>query len=195
MSFINTVPEETAEGAVAEMYGNLTDNLGYLPNYGPQFSHRPAVFDAWAQLNTTIKSTMDPRRYELATVAAAVQRQSSYCSLAHGEKLLRLGSTSDQVAALVRDEGDAGLTELERAIVEYATKVASAPASITQSDVDRLRQLGLSDDEIFDVAAAAAARCFFTALGDAVGTVPDGRFRETIPDLIEVLSVGRAIPE
>lgn len=72
--------------------------------------------------------------------------------------------------------------------------MAHDPASITQSDIDRLRSLGLSDTEIFDVAAAAAARLFFTALADATGTLPDAVYRDTLPDLVDVLAVGR-LPE
>lgn len=191
LSFIETAPENTTDPEIAEMYARLTGALGYLPNYGRQFSHRPALFDAWVELNNAIKSTMDPRRYELATVAAAVKRRSSYCSLAHSEKLLELGSSPDQVVALASDPSAAGLNEQERAIVAYAEQVAGDPASVDESDVERLRQVGLTDAEIFDVAAATAARCFFASLSDALGTLPDAGFRERMPDLITALAVGR----
>jgi uncharacterized peroxidase-related enzyme len=195
MSYMEMVPEDEASDDVARIYQTLRDTLGYIPNYGRQFSHRPAVFNAWAQLNAAIKSTMDPRRYELATVAAAVRRRSSYCSIAHAEKLLGLGSSPDEVTALAKTPLSAGLSEEEQAIVHYATKVAGDPASVDESDIDRLRQAGLSDAEIFDVAAAAAARCFFASLSDALGTLPDPVFREKMPDLVEVLTVGRTLAE
>jgi hypothetical protein len=53
----------------------------------------------------------------------------------------------------------------------------------------------LDDAEIFDVAAAAAARCFFSKLLDATGTLPDPVFRDSIPDLVDTLTVGRPIAE
>jgi uncharacterized peroxidase-related enzyme len=195
MSYIETVPEDEAVGDVAAIYETLHNTLGYLPNYGRQFSHRPAVYQAWAQLNSAIKSTMDPRRYELATVAAAVRRKSSYCSIAHAEKLLGLGSSPDELTALAKAPRSAGLSEEEQAIVDYATKVAGDPASVDESDVERLRQAGLSDAEVFDVAATAAARCFFASLSDALGTLPDPVFRERMPNLVDVLAVGRPVAE
>jgi alkylhydroperoxidase family enzyme len=79
--------------------------------------------------------------------------------------------------------------------VDYATKVAGDPASVDESDIERLRQAGLSDTEIFDVAAAAAARCFFASLSDALGTLPDPVFRERMPDLVDALAVGRPLAE
>lgn len=193
MSFIETVAETDADADVAAIYDRLRHALGYVPNYGRQFSHRPPVFDGWLQLITAIRSTMDPRRYELATLAAALRRRSSYCSLAHGEKLLGLGSMPDEVVALARDPAAAGLGEEERAVFDYAAKVASDPASVGQADVDRLRAVGLSDAEIFDVAAAAAARCFFATLTDALGTQPDSEYRTAIPDLVDALAVGRPV--
>lgn len=194
MSFLETVSEDEADGVVADIYDKLNQSLGYVPNYGKEFSLRPELFQAWMQLNRTIRDSMDRRRYELATVAAAVHRRSSYCTLEHGKSLLGLGSAPEQLRALVSEAHEAGLTEVEAAIVAYAARVADDPASITQSDIDRLRSLGLSDTEIFDVAAAAAARLFFTALADATGTRPDAVYRDTLPDLVDVLAVGR-LPE
>ncbi|HEX7098228.1 MAG TPA: peroxidase-related enzyme [Acidimicrobiia bacterium] len=193
MTFIDTVPEDGANGHVAEMYSKVRESIGYVPNYAKAFSHRPALFEAWAQLNSTVKSAMDPRRYELATVAAAVRRRSSYCALAHSEKLLQLGSTDEEVRSLARDPEGAPLGELEQAIVGYATQVAEAPHTVTAADIDRLRALGLSDSEIFDIASAAAARLFFTALCDAVGTQPDAVYRETMSNLVDDLAVGRPV--
>src|SRR5881397_1176647 len=44
----------------------------------------------------------------------------------------------------------------------FAEQVVVDATSITQGDVDELRAHGLSDDEVFDVVLAAAARCFFS---------------------------------
>jgi alkylhydroperoxidase family enzyme len=60
-------------------------------NYERAFAARPDVYRAWRELLTAIRANMDPRRYELATFAAAQRLRSSYCSLAHGSELLRLG--------------------------------------------------------------------------------------------------------
>lgn len=57
---------------------------------------------------------MDPRRYELVTVAAALRRHSSYCTLAHAEKFLGLGSSPDEVVAIAKDPQNSGLTRSSR---------------------------------------------------------------------------------
>jgi len=66
--------------------------------------------------------------------------------------------------------------------------------AITQADVDRLRALGLGDDEILDVALAATARCFFSKTLDALGAQPDGAYRSLLgPELCDALTVGRPV--
>lgn len=190
MTFIETVPEDQAQGQLAEIYATEKSSNGFIPNYTRTFGHRPDLYLAWAQLVKTVRSAMDPRRYELATTAAAIALRSTYCSLAHGEKLLGLGSDEDEVRSLVRDDGS-GLREQEKAVLDYAVKVVRSANAVPEDDIERLRSVGLSDTEIFDVAAAAAARSFFSKLLDATGTRPDSIFRERIPGLVDDLTVGR----
>src|SRR5262245_44094508 len=87
MTFIRTIPPAEAEGEVRQMYERTQAQLGYVPNYAKAFSARPHVMDAWAKLLKSIRSTMDARRYELVTLAAARAIHCSYCALAHGRIL------------------------------------------------------------------------------------------------------------
>ena len=63
--------------------------------------------------------------------------------------------------------------------MELAEKVAGDATEVTQADIDRLRGLGLSDVEIFDVVATAAARCFFSTALDGLGVLPDASFADS----------------
>jgi uncharacterized peroxidase-related enzyme len=163
---------------------------GHVPNYVKTFAARPEVYDAWKQLSGAIRAAMDQRRYELVTLAAATALKSSYCSLAHGQILADKFYTSEEVAALV--EGPA-LDPVDRAIMAFARKVALAADSVTQADVDELKAVGLSDDDVLDVTLAAAARCFFSKTLDATGTPPDAAYNTLPETLRKALTVGRPI--
>jgi uncharacterized peroxidase-related enzyme len=196
MTFIETVPPDQAEGPVAELYETDQGIFGYLPNFTRAFSSRPAVYAGWRQLNTAIKSNMDARRYELATLAAARRLRSSYCSLAHGAVLVdKLGMEGDAVRAVVVDHRSAGLDSVDVAVMDLAEKVADDATSVTEADFEGLRSLGLSDHEIFDVVLAVAARCFFSTVLDAVGCQADGRYAGLEPQLRDALTVGRPIAD
>jgi uncharacterized peroxidase-related enzyme len=162
-------------------------------NYERAFEQRPAVYAAWAQLNGAIKAGMDPRRYELATLAAARRLRSSYCCLAHGTILAeRFG---EPVAQIATDHRAAGLDEVDVAVMDLAEQVVDDATAITAADLERLRDLGLSQEEVMDVILAAAARCFFSKTLDALGVQPDSSYRELEPSLRESLVVGRPIAD
>jgi uncharacterized peroxidase-related enzyme len=195
MTFIKTVPADQATGATAELYAGDEETFGYLPNFTRAFSLRPQAYAAWRGLNGTIKSSMDLRRYELVTVAAASRLQSSYCALAHGSVLVDKFLEPEVVRAAVADHRTADLSATDVAVMDLAVKVADDATSIQQADIDHLRSVGLPDADIFDVVLAAAARCFFSKTLDALGVEPDAKYAELDPVLRDALTVGRAIAE
>jgi uncharacterized peroxidase-related enzyme len=175
------------------MYEADREALGHLPNFSRAFSLRPEVYAAWRALNGAIKAGMDLRRYELATVAAARRLRSSYCALAHGTVLVDKFLEPDELRAVVADHHQAGLDDVDVAVMDLADKVADDATSVTEQDIGRLRELGLTDAEIFDVVVAAAARCFFSKSLDGLGVQPDAHFAKLDPGLRDALTVGRAI--
>jgi uncharacterized peroxidase-related enzyme len=193
MSFIATIGDESARDDTASLYAADRSTLGYVANYTRVFGHRPAVMRGWQQLNGAIKSTMELRHYELATLAAATTLRSSYCSLAHGKVLASEFYSPDEVVAISADPATGPLTAAEIALMAYAARVAANADEITQADIDELRAHGFTDPEIFDIAAAAAARCFFSKLLDALGAQPDAAYRDLPSGLQSALTVGKAI--
>jgi uncharacterized peroxidase-related enzyme len=193
MAFIDTVPVSEATGDVRRMYEETQARLGYVPNYAKAFSLRPAVMESWSDLLKSIRSTLALRRYELVTLAAARALRSSYCALAHGQVLEEKFFSTEDLAAIARGAESSSLEPAEVAIMAFAEKVVRRADSITLEDIEALRRQGLSDGEIFDVAAAAAARCFFSKLLDALGAEPDRGYESMAPELREALIVGRPI--
>lgn len=193
MAFIRTIPPSEAEGAVEEMYQEVQGALGYVPNWAEAFSLRPAVRDGWVALLSSIRANLSVRTYELATLAAARALRSSYCALAHGRVLADKVFDVAAVTAIMNGADASPLEPGEQALMAFAEKVALQADSITPADIDALRSHGCTDEEIFDIAATAAARCFFSKLLDALGVQADATFNDLDPALREVLTVGRPI--
>ena len=187
------MPDEDAIGDAGAAYERDRAALGYVANYTRVFATRPAVLAAWEELNGAIKASMDLRRYELATLAAALRLRSSYCSLGHGQVLAQTFVGAHAIRGIVLDPQSAALAPVELAVMALADKVAAGAADMTEDDLSELRALGVEDAEILDVVLAAAARCFFSSVLDAVGAQPDAAFRDMDPAVREVLTVGRPI--
>jgi uncharacterized peroxidase-related enzyme len=172
MRITPVVPEE-ATGAVRGLYEHDLAAMGFIANYTRLFSLRPDAYRAWRQLVAAIMGTMDLRRYELVTLAAAEALRSRYCVAAHGAVLESTFYDRPRLEAIVRDFRHAGLAPLDVAVMAVAEKIAVRADAVTESDVDELRILGLGDAEILDVALAASARSFFSKTLDAMGCEPD----------------------
>jgi uncharacterized peroxidase-related enzyme len=192
MAFISTVPLAEAVGEARAMYEHGQARFGYVPNHTKLFSLRPGVWAGWEALLGSIRSNMDPRRYELVTVAASRALRCSYCALAHGVILRERFYSAEQLTAIADDHA-AALSPADAAIMSFAEKVARDADAIAAADVEALRGHGLTDPEIFDVAAAAAARCFFSKMMDALGAEPDAAYAAVEDELRRRLTVGRDI--
>lgn len=194
MPFIELVTDEAAEGDAAAMLDAIRA-AGDVPNHARLFARRPRVHRAWRELLGAITEDMDPRRYELATLAAARALRSSYCMLAHGKVLLDRFYDAEALRAIAGEHGSAGLDEVDVAVMDLAAKVATDATSVTREDVGRLLDRGLTQDEVFDVVLAAAARCFFSSTLDALDVQADATYAGLEPQLRDALTVGRPIAD
>ena len=192
MSYIETISPDAAEDAVLEMYEHQQKHWGYVPNYAKSFSHRPEVMARWGRLLAEIRRPLEDRIFELVTFAAAIELKHTPCSLAHGKALTPFYS-NEQILAIA-EQGDLGfLSEAEREMVRFSRQVARDASAITADDVQRLKGLGVDDAMVFDIAATAAGRAFFTKVLDAVGSLPDAAFARIDEALRVPLTVGHPI--
>ncbi len=194
--FIETVPEADATEPLAEFYRQQRGSWGFLPDFAEAFSTRPEVAAAWNRLNGAIRDGMERRRYEIATIAAARELRSTYCTVAHAGFLRDECDDETTMLALSDDPSGSTLDEVDRAVYLFAGKVARDAASVEQADVDALRAVGLTDADVADVVFAAAARSFFTRVLDGLGARLDLQTAETFaPDVLAPLVVGRPVAE
>ena len=195
MAFIDTIAPSESRDEVREMYAREEKDWGFVPDYARVFCHRPRVMECWSDLLGEIRRPVDAYRIELATFAAAFELRHSPCSLAHGAKLAEIIG-KESLLAIAAGREDEVLEPIDAAIWRYARKIARDASQVTAADIEELREShGLSDKEIFDIAANAASRCFFTKLLDSLGVDADQGFMDIDPDLRQALTVGRPIAD
>lgn len=192
MPFIDTIPDSDIDGDIRAMYERQRAHWGFVPNYARVFSHRPEVMALWAQLQAGIRKHMDKRRFELVTFAAAHALRSTLCSLAHGRTLTEFFSMQD-VQSMARGEAPASLSPAEAEMMSFSRQVARDAANVTRDDVERLKQHGFTDAEIFDISATAAARSFWTKLLESLGVEPEPSLRTMNPEFVRAMTAGRAV--
>lgn len=193
MGYLRTVGDDEATGEVREIYEAERAELGFVMEATRAMTTRPDVLVAWERFWDVARGgfTLSTRDWRLITLVAAKHIRSTYCSLVYGKALAEMLGSAEQVVALQRDFRTAGLSARDVAMLEYAEKVTvDAPGTI-EADVNRLREHGFTDVEIFDVALCASLRNFMSRFYDAVGALPEEVYRNLPAPLREALSVGR----
>jgi len=176
MSIIRTVSEDEATGDVAAIYESDRATFGYVTEHGKVMALNPEAEHAFETLVLAIKPGIGARNYRLITLAAAGALKSQPCRIAHGT-FARDQFDDAQVEAIARDFHDAGLTPAEVAMMDFAVKLSTDAAAMTDADAQSLRDHGFTDRQIVDITLAAAARNYYSRALNALGVtdpVPPG---------------------
>ena len=75
----------------------------------------------------------------------------------------------DRALALKRDPERADLTARERAMLAFARKLTKSPADMRKSDVEKLREAGLDDAAIVELASVTAYFNFINRVALGLG--------------------------
>ena len=75
--------------------------------------------------------------------------------------------------AVARDWRSAPLTEVDRALCEFAAKLTHDQRRMTPEDLDRLRAHGLEDRAIHDATQVISYFSYITRIADALGVEPE----------------------
>jgi uncharacterized peroxidase-related enzyme len=91
-----------------------------------------------------------------------------FCACAHAPVAAHFLS-QDLVEEVLHDLENSSLELRDKELLRYVGKVAEDPASITAADVDRLKEVGWSEEAIYDALTVAALFKFYNAWNNGSG--------------------------
>lgn len=189
MAWIPWVEEEDADDALAEIYERARKTFTFVPDAVKVFSLRPSVAVPQEMLRRALlgpASSLGERRADMISIVVSGMNQCSYCGIAHlGRLVERDEFNEDDALALFRDWRALDLPEDERVMLEFAEKLNATPWGMTEQDVQRLRQVGFSDENIYDIVMLTAYRNFMNRVLAGLGVSTEhlrGRFGDALVD-------------
>ena len=172
MSIIHTIPEDQATGEVAAFYASERESHGYVPAHSLVMALNPAAEQGFEAITRSLAKRLGVRNYRLVTLAAAEALKSGSCLLAHGN-MARSLMDDEQLIAVATDYHEAGLSDAEVAMMDFAVKVCGDSSAMTDADALVLRGHGFTDEQIVDIALAAAVRNYYSRALHALGVEVD----------------------
>src|SRR5690348_11589090 len=101
--FLGAIAEEDATGPLADYYGHVREQWGFLPNFALAFPHPPDVAHAWNAPNITVREGMVPLRFEIGMIAADGALHSPYRTAALSTFLREVCDNEDTMRSITLD--------------------------------------------------------------------------------------------
>ncbi|QRM28180.1 carboxymuconolactone decarboxylase family protein [Microvirga sp. VF16] len=193
--FLQTIKEEQATGRVAEIYERQKAQLGFVMEAAKCFTARPDLLPIYTDFSDNVRASfsLGLREWRLITLIAAKHIPSTYCSHVYSKQLIEDLGSKEAVLAVQRDFRKAGLSDKDVEMLAYAEAIAQDASRIAQADIDRLRSVGFSDQQICDIALCAAFRCYVSRFFDAVGAGTEAAFIDNDVEFRSTMTVGRPV--
>jgi uncharacterized peroxidase-related enzyme len=164
---------------IAERIAKVEEKSGFVPNVFLALARRPDEFRAFFAYHDALMEKpggLSKAEREMIVVATSGLNNCCYCVVAHGA-ILRIRAKNPVIADQVAiNHRKADLTARERAMLDFAMKVAARSHEIDDSDYAALRDHGFSDDEAWDIAAIAAMFAMSNRLANTFSIRPNDEF-------------------
>lgn len=166
---LNEMPED-----VRTRIEQVQAKAGFIPNVFLALAHRPDEFRAFFAYHDALMDRaggLSKAEREMIVVATSSANQCHYCVIAHGA-ILRVRAKNPYIAdQLAINYRKSDITPRQKAMLDFALKVALEPYAIGETEFETLKSHGFSQDDMWDIGAIAA----FFAMSNRLANVGDMR--------------------
>lgn len=130
------------------------EKLGMVPNVLTAYSQNLKQLDGFSRLYNELmmgESELSKLEREMVAVVVSSENKCFYCLVAHGAAVRVLSGDPMLGEHLVMNYRTAGLDKRQRAMLDFASQLTSSPATVTEQQVQALRDAGFSDSGIWDL--------------------------------------------
>jgi uncharacterized peroxidase-related enzyme len=157
----------------------VQEKAGFVPNVFLVLAHRPDEFRAFFAYHDALMEkagNLTKAEREMIVVATSAANRCHYCVIAHGA-ILRVRAKNPLIADQVAvNYLKADLTPRQKAMLDFAMKVAQRAEEVGDDDFARLRQHGFDDEDAWDIGAIAAFFALSNRMANLTAMRPNDEF-------------------
>lgn len=155
------------------------EKLGFVPNVLRAYAFDIDKLNAFTALYNDLMlapSGLSKLEREMIAVVVSAENKCFYCLVAHGAAVRQLSGQPELGEALVMNYRVANITPRQRAMLDFAVKMTKASATIEEPDRAALRDAGLSDRDIWDLAGVAGFFNMSNRVASATSMAPNADY-------------------
>ena len=171
---LNNLPEDIRETILV-----VQEKSGFVPNVFLALANRPDEFRAFFAYHDALmekESGLSKGEREMIVVATSAHNQCIYCVVAHGA-ILRIREKNPQLADQISSNyRKADITPRQKEMLNFALKVSKSSYEISNDDIEDMRELGFSNDDIWDIGAISALFALSNRMANLTSMQPNDEF-------------------
>jgi uncharacterized peroxidase-related enzyme len=147
------------DGDLKAAYAKCLEKLGFVPNVLQAYSLRPQKLRNFMAMYNELMlgpSGLSKLEREMVAVVVSSANRCYYCLVAHGQAVRKLSGDAELGEMMVMNYRVAKLDRRQRALLDFAWKLTATPHDVGDPDRAALAAVGLSAEDIFDLAETVA---------------------------------------
>jgi len=179
ISALGTSDRATLDDDIKAAFAKADEKLGFVPNVLTAYSLRPNKLRNFMAMYNELMlapSGLSKLEREMVAVVVSSANRCYYCLVAHGQAVRRLSGDPELGEMMVMNYRVAKLEPRQRAMLDFAWKLTTTPYLVDDADREALRAVGLSNEDIFDLAETVAFFNLSNRMASATDMMPNREY-------------------
>ena len=171
--------EKDGEDQVKNYLNIVNEKIGFIPNVLAAFAKFPKQFEGFTKLYNSLmlgESGLTKLEREMIAVTVSSENHCFYCLVAHGSAVRELSNDPQLGERIAANFRSAELPEKQLELLNFTKKLTRDPSEISESDRIKLREVGYTDRDIWDISAIIGLFNMTNRLASATEMEPNDNY-------------------
>ena len=157
----------------------VQQKLGFIPNVLAAFAKFPKQFEGFTKLYNALMlgdSGLTKLEREMIAVTVSSENHCFYCLVAHGSAVRELSNDPQLGERIAANFRSAELPIKQEELLNFTKKLTKDPSEIGENDRKKLRDVGYTDRDIWDISAIVGLFNMTNRLASATEMEPNNNY-------------------
>ena len=157
----------------------VQQKLGFIPNVLAAFAKFPKQFEGFTKLYNALmlgESGLTKLEREMIAVTVSSENHCFYCLVAHGSAVRELSKDPQLGERIAANFRSAELPKKQEELLNFTKKLTKDPSDIGENDRKKLRDVGYTDRDIWDISAIVGLFNMTNRLASATEMEPNNNY-------------------
>ena len=171
--------KKDGEDQVENYLNIVNEKVGFIPNVLAAFAKFPKQFEGFTKLYNSLmlgESGLTKLEREMIAVTVSSENHCFYCLVAHGSAVRELSNDPQLGERIAANFRSAELPEKQLELLNFTKKLTRDPSEISESDRTKLREVGYTDRDIWDISAIIGLFNMTNRLASATEMEPNDNY-------------------